>query len=63
MQVNASVAAQSITFASTLGGQPYTNLVSPTSSPTALTPASGVALLVRNADVTLDYVLAIETSP
>jgi hypothetical protein len=63
MQINESVAAQSITFASTLGGQPHTTLVSSTSSPTTLMSANGMALLVRNADVTLDYVLAIETLP
>jgi hypothetical protein len=63
LQIDESVSAQRITVASVLGGQPRTDISADTSSPTALTPASGMALLIRNADITLDYMIAIETRP
>jgi hypothetical protein len=63
MQIDESVAAQSITLATVLGGQPRQALSADTSAPTMLTSASGMTLLVRNADITLDYLIAIETLP
>ena len=63
MKIDESVAVQSIALVSGLGDQSYMPLVAATSSPTALTTATGIAFLVRNADVTVDYLLAIETLP
>lgn len=63
MQISESVSAQHITFATTAGGQEQMTLEADTSMPTALTAAGEVTFLIRNADVTLDFVLAIETLP
>lgn len=63
MQISESVSAQHITFATRAGGQDQTTLEADTSTPTALTASDGITLLIRNANVTLDFVLTIETLP
>jgi hypothetical protein len=63
MHVTESVSAQHVTLSSMLGGQTYPTLDGDTASATSLTSASGLGLLIRNADVTIDYLLAIETVP
>lgn len=59
MQIDESVAAQHIRLASTLGGSPQMTLDADTSTPTILTASPDMSLMVRNADVVLDYLIVI----
>jgi hypothetical protein len=63
MQIDESVTAQTIALATVLGGAAQPLLHASTSTPTALTTSSGITVLVRDADITFDYVIAIETLP
>lgn len=63
MKIDESVTTQTIGLTTILGGAQQPLVEASTSAPTALTSSSGLALLVRDADVTIDYLIAIETLP
>lgn len=61
MEIDESISLQHITLASELAGTPRTTLDADTATPTILTTGGGIGLLIRNADVTVDYLVVIET--
>jgi hypothetical protein len=63
LQVDASVAKQQVTLATTLGGMVMPTLTAKTDAAPALTPGADISLFERNADFRFDYILVIETMP
>lgn len=63
MQIDESVAAQEITFSSTLGGQARPPLSASTQAPPPLISGSGIGLWVENVDARIHYVWIVETLP
>jgi hypothetical protein len=63
MQVDSSVAAQTIRLAAKLGGTPYAPALASTSTSPSLTTGTSFSFYFQNVDVRLDYVVVIETMP
>jgi hypothetical protein len=64
LQVDESVAAQTIKLTATQGGMSYATLTAATDlAPPSLTTSDVISMLVRDADVRYDYFIAIETAP
>lgn len=63
MQLDASVAAQTMTVVASVGGTSYAPISGDTSTAPVLTSSPRINMFFRNVDMRLDYFLVIETLP